>query len=157
MHALTTLRGLTRTAGRGLAAASVLALALFAGPLRPHDTFASIGFCREDPVIVLTNGHVVQMGAVIGDDASDVQRVAYHVAGPQGAKVVKVINISGALASKVTVDYTDSNAPNTYDSDVMVTTGASGAAVTAESWVNNVGFGTVSGHSNQDLTIHLAR
>jgi hypothetical protein len=157
MYALTMLRGLTPAAGRGLAAASLLALACFAGPLRSHDTFASIGFCRSDPIILLSNGHLIQVGARIGDDASDVQQVTYHVSGPAGAKAVRIYNIDAALSGKTTVDYSDSDAQGSYDSEVLVTTGAPGVAVTAESFVTGVGFGTASGLSGQDLTIHLAK
>jgi hypothetical protein len=157
MHALTTLRGLTRVAGRGIAGASLLALALLGGPLWPHNTFASIGFCRDDPIILLSNGTAVQVGVSIGDDASDVQQITYHVSGPAGAKAVRIYNIDGALTGKTTVDYSDSNAANTYNSDIMVTTGAPGVAVTAESVVTGVGHGTASGQSGQDLSIHLAK
>jgi hypothetical protein len=128
---------------------------LLSGPVMAHPAAASIGFCRTDPMVKLSDGTMVRLKVEINDTADDVQQVSYTLHVPTGISVDKV-HYAGPLGSKENVEVLADDPANTYDTDTLVSTGTSGVGVTVSTDVSHVGAGSASGASGQDLLVHIA-
>jgi len=81
-------------------AAALLAAGLLINSPLVRVAHADIGGCRSDPVVVLSNGVVVDLSAVIADDAADVRGVAYTLHVPAGLRAVSVAPSGGRSAPR---------------------------------------------------------
>src|SRR5215212_8296117 len=53
---------------------------------------AAVGGCRSDPIVILSDGTILDVSADIGTDVSNVREIHYVVHGPRGVKLVSVIS-----------------------------------------------------------------
>jgi hypothetical protein len=141
-------------------AAIALAAGLLAGPLTSHFADASLGVCRGDPVIALTDGTQIQVETAVLDVKQDVKAVTYTVHVPAGSGVSYVQYGGGYLKHLESVQVRADNAANTYDVDTLVTTGTPGFTVTSTTTVTNTqgntAATTTTGTSGTDVLAHVA-
>jgi hypothetical protein len=108
-----------------------LALSLVAGMVLVPRAQASLGACGSDPIVVLSNGVIIDLSALIGVAASDVQQVRYTLHIPSGLSVRSIIYTPSALGHKEVLQLFAGDAANTYDSVTVVNTGTKGIVVRA--------------------------
>lgn len=141
---------------RALLLAPVL---LAAGSLLPQQSvYATLAACRSDPIVLLSNGAVLDLSATISDHASDVNRIVYVLHGPAGTTPLAVIHTNAELARREQFTYHADQPAQTYTIDTYVATGAGSVPVTAAALASSLpALGTVStsGYSGQDLHLHL--
>jgi hypothetical protein len=120
---------------------------------------ADFALCRTDPVVLLSNGVVVDLTASISDSAADVSQIVYTVHVPQGVSVARIYE-TGPLAGVETENVVADRASGTYDSTTTVTT-ASGATVpvtvttlvAGPNLAAGLAFGSTTGTSSQTLAV----
>lgn len=142
--------------GRLILGGIALAGALLTGPLAPQKAGAAISICRRDPIVRLSDGTAVTLTAVIRDDPADISKITYTLHAPAGVSVSGVVYTGGPLNQVESLNVVADNAPNTYDSDTLVSTGNSGIAVTATTTVANVGSASTSGYDDQTLHVQVS-
>ena len=123
---------LTRThLSRRVVLAGVLLLILFAINASSASTaLAGLRACRADPVILLSNGEIVQTDVAIMTDAANVKQVVYTLHVPAGVKVISVIYTPSEIGHKEVVQFVDDMPPYQYMNDTVITTfGASAPAI----------------------------
>lgn len=145
------------TAVRALFGAALCA-GLLAGTIRAPVAHAALGACRGDPIVVLSNGVVVDLNTTIDADVSDVQQVAYTLHAPAGTSVVVMIHTSGLLGPKERLVFSADDAPNSYDTATTVDASTAGAAVTTSmSAVPLTGLPATASASGQvQQTLHMS-
>ena len=87
---------------RAVAGAGILLSAAFAAPLGARHAHA-YGGCRSDPIVVLSNGTVLDLSATIGLDVSlvsDITQISYTLHAPAGTTVAKVVSTDGDVNYK---------------------------------------------------------
>ncbi len=87
---------------RAMAGAGILLSAAFAAPLGARHAHA-YGGCRSDPIVVLSNGTVLDLSATIGLDVSlvsDITQISYTLHAPAGTTVAKVVSTDGDVNYK---------------------------------------------------------
>ncbi len=89
----------TRRPTRRVWAAALLATGVLATPLAPH-AHAAFGACRSDPIVVLSNGVVLDLSANIDTDQIDIKEIGYTLHGPKGVTVVRSISTDGVVQYK---------------------------------------------------------
>ena len=125
-----------RTVRRGLFAVLVLALGGL-GATRAQPAHADISVCRSDPVVLLSNGTVVDLTVVVNDAPSDIQRVGYVLHGPAGTQVVRVVYSAEKSNLESLTFYADLEAGG-YAAGALVSTVASTTAaveLSARAWL----------------------
>ncbi len=136
-----------------------LALSLVAGMVLAPKAQASLGACGSDPIVVLSNGVIVDLSALIGDAASDVQQVNYILHVPAGLTVRFVIHTPSRLGSKEVLQLFADDAANTYDGVTQVDTVARGIGVWAHMRViapsHPPAGASVYGLDHQNLPLHV--
>lgn len=143
-------------------AAAVLTLASAFAPLFARNASADFILCRTDPVVVLSNGMVLDLTTSVADTAQDVKQINYTVNLPKGVTVSQVYYTPGPLSHVETVTSLSGNSAGAYDTTTTVTTGTSGLNVTATAVLVNAatfsvtGSGSTSGLSPQPLQITLS-
>jgi len=154
---------LLRVVGRGrrpwLLAPLVAGLGIAAVP--PGTARASIGGCRSDPVVTLSNGVVLDLSAAIADTADDVRGTTYTLHAPVGTWVVAVVGTDGVLGLTERFIFQADQAASTYATETVVRTGQGGVTVSATTDVVGVDVGaaytgTAAGVSAQPLRVALA-
>jgi hypothetical protein len=104
-----------------LARASVL-LVLMISILTVHPASAAIRTCRADPVILLSNGEIIQTDATIETDVANVQQVKYTLHLPVGVRVIAVIHTPSSIREKEVVEFIDDLPPYHYATDTLIST-----------------------------------
>jgi hypothetical protein len=122
----------------------------------PHNAGAAISLCRTDPIVLLSNGVVVDMTATIGTASTNVQQIVYVLHAPAGTRVNRVVYTQGGLNGREQFQFFADAAAGTYASVTTVSTTVKSISVTASTQVSGVGSGTVSGYSGQALTVHIS-
>jgi len=120
---------------------------------------ASIGGCRSDPVVTLSNGVVLDLSAAIDDTADDVRGTTYTLHAPVGTRVVAVVGTDGVLGLTERFVFQADQGVSTYVTQTVVQTGQGGVAVSATTDVVGAGAtltGTAAGVSGQPLRVALA-
>ncbi|MBV9281166.1 MAG: hypothetical protein JOZ41_13880 [Chloroflexi bacterium] len=136
-------------------AATLFIGGLIACPFTAGKASADISVCITDPVVLLSNGTMVDITAMIADQAADVKHVAYTLDAPAGTSVVAVMHSPGSIATVESFQFRADNGPGRYDSTALVTTGASGVPVTLMAAGSGLGSGSATGTSGQSLAVHL--
>ncbi len=97
----------TRHRRRALLGAGALTAGLLAGgPLAANHAHAALG-CRSDPIVVLSNGVVLDLSATIDTDVSDIKEIKYKLHGPKGVRVVAAISTDGVVQYKEGFEFHD--------------------------------------------------
>lgn len=118
-------------------------------------TLAALIGCRSDPIIVLSNGTLVDVSADVDTTLWNVTEVHYTVHVPAGTKPVLIIRTKAWLTSQETFSIYSDNAANAYSSSTMVQANTSNTAVTASMLVN-LDYRQASGVTGQTLNINLS-
>src|SRR5436305_10619659 len=100
-----------RRAGHLLLGVTVLSASLLARSLLAPATHAAIGDCRSDPVVTLSNGHALDLSAVVDDTTTDVRQVSYTLHAPLGTWVTSEVDTS-ALGPRDTFPFYADQPPN---------------------------------------------
>ena len=117
-------------------------------------SFARLVACRSDPVVVLSDGTVVDLSADIDTLLWNVTEVHYTLHVPQGLSPVVVLHTPTWLTSQETFTIYSDNAPDIYSSSTTVQTRGGSTDVTAHLLVN-LATGDASGTTGQKLKIEL--
>jgi hypothetical protein len=116
---------------------------------------ASVGICRTDPVMVLSNGTVLVVWESINDNPTDVKSVSYQVDVPRGLSVKFITYLGDVPAKLQTVTVTpDENAGN-YDTYSTVVTGIPGIQTGAHAQANGTISAQTVGPTPNPLHNHL--
>jgi hypothetical protein len=89
--------------------------------------------CRSDPVVVLSNGIVMDISADVGTFPWNVQRVDYVLHAPAGTELVLAVGTPTWLTSQETFTFYADGEPGEYHVETTVYTRYGGATVTANS------------------------
>lgn len=149
-----------------------LACLLLAG-LVMSDSFApsaeaAVGGCRSDPIVILSDGTILDVSAEIGTAVSNVREIHYVVHGPRGVKLVSAISTPTlGFKGKETFTYYDDAAPKQYITETLVQTTYNQVSVTAHTTFVNVTlslsapltlqYRPINGFNNQILRMLLMR
>jgi hypothetical protein len=106
-----------------LALAAVLLLAI---PVQ-----AAATGCRSDPLVLLSNGLVLDLSADIAAKPWEVQRVVYTLRIPRGVNPVAIVRTRTWPTSVESFVIRADNVPGRYDSTTFVVTAQRGVRVTA--------------------------
>ncbi len=136
-------------------------------PLAPISEAAAAG-CRSDPIVILSDGTILDVTADIGTDISNVQEIHYVVHGPYGVQMVSVLSTPTiGFRGKETFGYYDDAAPNQYITETLIQTTYNQVNVTAHTTFANVSldlnallslqYRPIKGFNNQILRTLLKR
>lgn len=117
-------------------------------------TLARLLECRSDPLVVLSDGTIVDVSADIDTLLLNVTEVHYTLHIPQGLSPVLVIRTKAWLTSTETFSFYADQPADQYSSSTIVQTTSGNTAVTANMLVN-LGHGQASGYTGQSLNISL--
>jgi len=114
--------------------------------------------CRSDPVVILSNGVTLDIGATISTLPWQVKEVHYDLHIPQGVFMILAIHTPAWLTSQETFSVFSDQAPDQYQVTTVVNTSTGGASVVADttlvSALNvNLGRFTVSGLERTPLSL----
>jgi hypothetical protein len=136
-------------------AATLFIGGLIACPFTAGKASADISVCITDPVVLLSNGTMVDITATISDQAADVKHIAYTLDAPAGTSVIAITYSQGSIGSVESFQFRADNSPGRYDTTAVVTTGASGVPVKLMAAGSHLGSGSATGTSGQSLAVHL--
>ena len=117
-------------------------------------TFARLLECRSDPVVLLSDGTLVDVSADIDTLLLNVTEVHYTLHIPQGLSPILVIRTKAWLTSTETFSFYADQAAHQYSSSTIVQTRSGNTDVTADMLVN-LGYGQANGMTGQILNINL--
>jgi hypothetical protein len=129
---------------------------------------AAVGGCRSDPIVVLSDGTILDVSADIGTAVTNVREIHYVVHGPRGVKLVAAISTPTlGFQGKESFTYYADAAPNQYITETLVQTTYDQVSVTAYTTFANVTLGLddllalqykpINGFNNQILRAFLRR
>jgi hypothetical protein len=128
----------------------VMASILFAQPAS-----AAIRTCRADPILLLSNGEILQTDATIQTDVANVQEVRYRLHLPQGVRVIAVIHTPSRIRDKEVVEFVDDLPPYHYTTVTTIRTTMPNVLSEANTRVL-FRTGSATGFSGQPLTIRIS-
>jgi hypothetical protein len=100
---------------------------------------AAVGGCRSDPIVILSDGTILDISADIGTAVSNVREIHYAVHGPRNVKLVSAISTPTlGFRGKETFTYYADAAPNQYITETLVQTTYDRVSVTAHTTFANV-------------------
>src|SRR5689334_7632345 len=101
----------------------LLLVGLAIGGSLPAVSEAAVGGCRADPVVMLSDGTVLDITADIGTSVSNVQEIHYVVHGPHNTALVAAISTPTlGFRGKETFIYYADTVPKQYISETLVQT-----------------------------------
>jgi hypothetical protein len=101
------------------------------GPLSPTAE-AAVSGCRTDPIVILSDGTILDVTAEIGTSASKVREIHYVVHGPRGVKLIASISTPTlGFTGKETFTYYDDAPARQYITETVVQTMYDNVSVTA--------------------------
>ncbi len=109
---------------RAVAGAGILLSAAIAAPLGARHAHA-YGACRTDPIVVLSNGTVLDLSATIGLDVSqvsDITQISYTLHAPAGTVVARVVSTDGDVNYKEQFTLRTDSPAGVYGVQVQVQT-----------------------------------
>lgn len=140
-------------------AALVLA-GLLLGASWPSTAMAAIlQGCRGDPIVMLSNGAIIQMTVDISSEAANVRRIIYTVHVPRRTKVDRIIYTGGELAGKEVVNVYHDLYPGRYSTETVVRRNWTNVQVEATTRVL-AGLEMskmVAGQNGQHLVVHCSK
>lgn len=135
----------------GLAVIIALILSLFS---QSQLAYARLAVCRSDPLVLLSDGTVLDISADIGALLWDVQEVHYILHIPEGLHVVASVSTPNWPTTVERFDVFADNPPGVYTSTTTVYTREENTPVTANFLVNST-YRTLDGVSGQPLTVEI--
>lgn len=140
---------------RSLSVVAAIATAIVLFGLSQQTSFAKLVACRSDPVVILSDGTVIDVSADIETLLWNVTEVHYTLSIPKGTTPIVVLHTPTWLTSTETFTITADNEPNSYSSTTTVRTRLNKqVGVTANMLVNS-SYESVSGVTGQSLRIEL--
>lgn len=127
----------------------------------PQDAFAAWIRCRSDPVVILSNGMVLDLSASLDTSLFNVKQVDYVLHVPEGVTVVAAIHTPAWLTTVETFTTYDDSSPGVYHSETIATTHNNNVvAVTANTiLISALGVhldaGSAPGLTGQTLHVYL--
>ncbi|HVA91576.1 MAG TPA: hypothetical protein VNL71_17240 [Chloroflexota bacterium] len=112
-----------------LTSAALIALPS-AAIFRGQPAYAAVA-CRSDPIVILSNGIVLELAVGIDTPVTDVRQVEYSLHVPAGVGIVQVISTDGAVGYKEKFKAKSDSSPGVYTVDARVKTEARNVAITA--------------------------
>ena len=135
---------LSSTYLRRLLALFAAALIILVSTPRTPEAYAALGGCRGDPVVILSDGTILDVSVAIEVSVSKVKTIQYIVHGPRGVSLVAAISTPTiGFQGKELFTYIDDAGPGQYVTDTFVTTVPDGIRVT--SYTTFAGLGGSSG------------
>lgn len=144
---------LKHRATRLMVLASLCAVLLMA--LSQTAAFAKLLACRSDPVVLLSDGTLVDVSADIETLPFNVTEVHYTLHIPEGLSPVLIVHTPTWLTTIETFTIYPDMPPNRYASETTVRTKKDRVGVTARMLVN-LGTGNARGFNGEALRIELA-
>jgi hypothetical protein len=125
------MRQMSLSLGRLLRLTSVVVMLVMAC-LHTPSAEAAVKGCRSDPVVILSDGTVLDIQVAVGTHVSNVKEIRYVVHGPPGVWLVAAIRtpMLGFTGKETFVYYADSE-PHTYVTEALVKTTDNFVPVTA--------------------------
>ena len=129
---------------------------------------AAVGGCRSDPIVVLSDGTVLDVSAAIDTAAANVTGIHYVVHGPRGVTLVSALSTPTlGFSGKESFTYYDDAQPNQYVTETLVRTAYNQVSVTAHTTFVQAALGysaplavqyrPVTGFNDQALRVELRR
>jgi hypothetical protein len=112
----------TRFRGRIVLAGALLLIISVISTATVPSASAGLRACRADPVILLSNGEIVQTDVAIMTDAANVEQVLYTLHVPAGVSVISVIYTPSEIGHKEVVRFIDDMPPYQYMNHTVITT-----------------------------------
>jgi len=140
-----------RPAILGLAFIMALVLSLFSQSQSAH---ARLAMCRSDPLVLLSDGTVLDISADVGALLWDVEEVHYTLHIPEGLHMVASVSTPNWPTTVERFDVFADNPPGVYTSTTTVYTREENTPVTANFLVNST-YRTLDGVSGQPLTVEI--
>jgi hypothetical protein len=111
---------------------SILLIGLFVSSLLAPTAEAAFKGCRSDPVVILSDGTILDIQAEIGTNVENVREIHYTVHGPRGVRLVASIRTPLiGFKGKETFSYYDDAGPGEYVTETLVRTVNNPVAVTS--------------------------
>jgi hypothetical protein len=112
-------------------------------------TEAAVKGCRSDPLVVLSDGAILDVTAEIGTDVANVLEIHYTVHGPRGVQLVYVLTTPmPGFQGKETFTYIADGKSRTYTTETLVHTINSNVPV-----ISHTTFAQASAIKNTDITV----
>jgi hypothetical protein len=123
--------------------------------------FAARLICRSDPVVILSNGMVMDISADIGTLLFNVQEVHYTLNVPEGVSAVLIIRTPTWLTSRETFTVIDNQPAGQYETSTIAYTRAGNASVTLNALLLSVNglrldYHSANGVERQTITLDLS-
>jgi hypothetical protein len=120
---------------------------------------ASHSACRTDPIVILSDGHRLNLTAVVNIDSSGVQQVNYTLHIPSGVGLTRIIYTQGVPGLRESFAYSADQAARHYGTTTTIRTpgGTYTAGATLQIALAGaiVGTASVTGTSNTNLTLRV--
>jgi hypothetical protein len=127
---------------RLLTTIALLCVGLVASTILSPTAEAVLAGCRADPVVVLSDGTILDVSVAIYTDVSNVREIQYTVHGPSTARLVRVISTPTiGFAGKEKFTYYPDARPGEYITETLVQTSFDGVGVTAYTTFSNISVG----------------
>jgi hypothetical protein len=130
--------------------AALTAGVLISGPLSVNTAHAAVA-CRSDPIVVLSNGVVLDLSVTLDADVSQVQEIHYKLHGPHGVLVVRAISTDGPVQYKEHFEFKDDSHGNDTSAGAPATYWVEVQTKTADG--HHTGWATIAGGYVTDLGI----
>lgn len=123
-------------------------------------TVSAAFLCRADPLVVLSNGVIIDFGASISTLPWQVQEVHYELHVPVGVSMITFVHTPTWLTSQETYTFYADQAPGQYKTSAVVRTSVGNAEVLADATLIGLfglrlDTGTTPGVEGQVLSIDL--
>jgi hypothetical protein len=110
----------------------ILLIGLFVSSLLAPTAEAAFKGCRSDPIVILSDGTILDVQAEIGTNVGNVREIHYTVHGPPGVSLVAAIRTPLiGFRGKETFSYYDDASPGQYITETLVRTANSPVSVTS--------------------------
>jgi len=118
--------------------------------------YAAASVCRTDPVVILTDGTIIDISASIDTPLFNLQHVTYELHGPVGSRVLLVLRTPNLPNTTESFQFYADGPADQIQTDTLVTTSTSNAGVTATTLVG-LRMRSVSGGANEHLVVQVPR
>jgi hypothetical protein len=116
---------------------------------------AAAGGCRADPIVILSDGTVLDVTADIATAVSNLREIHYVIHGPRGVELVAAISTPTlGFKGKETFTYYADAAPKQYITETLVHTTYNPVGVTAHTTFVNIALNLNSPLSLQYEPVH---
>ena len=112
--------------------------------------------CRTDPVIILSDGTLIDISAEVQTALYNVQQVSYTLHAPEGTSLGAVVFTPGWPGSTESLDFYPDQPAGQFRTDTVVQTSDKGVAVTAVTIVGST-QASASGFDRQHLKVKIIR